>query len=229
MKKSRRFSGYIGAIILLLIVQIPVVPTDAVFQRRYPIPVYKRFNNEIDPLHHEAVPNRDFRRIRAMADELLKSGEQIVELGVPEFPVPNRRRFATARQRFKKALAKFKTDAARQSDEKLTKSFTKLYDSFQELADLVPSVYWGEAPTLFLDCPSDVLAGNRISLNANIVTEDEMTFKWLVKAGKILSGEGTKTIILDTTGLAGQTIAVYVEGSDEYGHTIAASCEVHVR
>ena len=44
---------------------------------------YEEFHRVLHPLEHEALPRKDFQRIRSNAGELVKRGESIVEVGVP--------------------------------------------------------------------------------------------------------------------------------------------------
>ena len=53
-------------------------------------------------------------------------------------------------------------------------------------------------------------------------------FTWTVSAGKIVTGQGTRSIIVDTSGLAGETISVAAEVNDGSGLAAIATCEVHV-
>jgi len=45
---------------------------------------YESFHDVLHPLEHEALPNRDFTRIRSQAPELIRLGRAIVKLGVPK-------------------------------------------------------------------------------------------------------------------------------------------------
>lgn len=80
------------------------------------------------------------------------------------------------------------------------------------------------SPVLFITCPPDKPeAGEQITFSADIALTPKITFDWTVSAGKIIKGQGTRTIIVDTTGLEGQSIKATV--------TLGAhvtTCEVHV-
>jgi len=165
-----------------------------------------------------------------MARELTTRGKAIVKLGVPDAPKPARRKFAETRRKFDRALTAFNSDARKGSDSRLEKSFTAVHDSFEELADLVPTVHpSGPPPTVFVNCPSvQPEAGSKITLTAATPLPEELLFTWVVSGGKIVSGQDTPTITVDTSGLAGQTISVSVEVNDGNGLTASANCKVQI-
>lgn len=62
-------------------------------------------------------------------------------------------------------------------------------------------------PVIYLSCPSKrTPAGEPIELSADIAGTPKITFLWTLTRGKIISGQGTRVIKVDTTGLSGQTI-----------------------
>ena len=81
---------------------------------------------------------------------------------------------------------------------------------------------------IHLECPS------RHSANADLVLTGRATVAtrrgptWTVSAGKIKSGQHTHTLIIDTTGLAGQSIIVSAELADGFGHAVATTCKVAI-
>ena len=82
--------------------------------------------------------------------------------------------------------------------------------------------------TVSVTCPDSVTENAPVTFSANVsggsgnVTP---TYNWTVSAGRIISGQGTTSITVDTAGLAGQTIraTLDVEG---YGVPCPASCSV---
>lgn len=230
MKRSQLLFVLTLAAICILTLGVPYAATSAAVQHGFRIKEYELFHDVLHPLQHEALPQGDFPRIRSVATELVTRGKAIVKLGVPEAPKPQRREFTKALRKFDKALATFKADAKGGSDIRLKKSFTAVHDSFEELADLVPRVYpGGPPPVVVIKCPSgNVEAGSAITLTADTPTDDGLAFLWTVGAAKILTGQGTRTITMDTMGLAGQTISVRVELNDGFGHTANASCLVQI-
>jgi hypothetical protein len=102
---------------------------------------YEEFHDVLHPLQHEALPNGDFKRIRAEANELVKRGEAILKLGVPAgVTEQNVKEFREELKRFGDALAKFKTDADTGTDAQLKESYSAVHDSFEMLAALLPRV-----------------------------------------------------------------------------------------
>jgi hypothetical protein len=98
---------------------------------------YNEFHDVLHPLQHEALPNKDYKTIRARAGELTTLGDAIVKLGVP-VGVKNNVEFEMELKNFIDALAKFKTDATNASDEKLEESYLAVHDSFEMLASMLP-------------------------------------------------------------------------------------------
>jgi hypothetical protein len=77
-------------------------------------------------------------------------------------------------------------------------------------------------PTVNVSCPDRVDVGQPITFTASVSGGDPNvtpTFNWTVSAGTITSGQGTSTITVDTTGLAGRSVTATV---DVGGYT--ASC-----
>jgi hypothetical protein len=196
-------------------------------QHGFQIKEYELFHDVLHPLQHEALPQEDFQRIRSMANELVTRGRAIVKLGVPEARRANRLEFAKTLRKFDGALASFKSDARARNDIRLRKSYIAVHDLFEKLAELVPSVYpMGDPPIASIECPSNKVApGEEVTLSA---LTDGLDFRWTVGAAKILSGQGTRTVTIDTTGLAGQTVMVSVEVNYGNGFVSIATCVVKI-
>ncbi|HKQ52481.1 MAG TPA: hypothetical protein VJT74_08940 [Pyrinomonadaceae bacterium] len=79
--------------------------------------------------------------------------------------------------------------------------------------------------TLSVKCPTDWTPGLPMTITASVspVTDDmDLTYNWEVSAGTIVSGQGTPTITVDTSGQGGNTITatVKVDGlAPECDHT----------
>ena len=100
---------------------------------------YEEFHDVLHPLEHEALPQKDFKRIRAGAGELAKRGEAILKLGVPTgVEEKYTGEFKEELKRFGAALVKFKQDAESGTDEQLKESYSAVHDSFEMLAALLP-------------------------------------------------------------------------------------------
>jgi hypothetical protein len=215
--------------IYLLSVSILYATTNAPIQHRFHIDQYDQFHAILHPLQHEALPQGDFQRIRSMANELVTRGKAIVMLKIPDAPKDDRRKFAKKLKEFDQALVRFKTNAKSGNNTRLRKSYMAVHDSFEKLADLVPSVYpGGDPPILFVSCPSSKVEGSELKLTADIGSDDQFLFSWIVEPAKILSGQGTASIVIDTSGLAGQRLKIIVEANDGSGHVIVASCVIEI-
>lgn len=204
--------------------------SNATPQHGFNVKEYDRFHDVLHPLEHDALPQKDFRRIRSKASELVRLGKAIVKVGAPEgFPTA-RQELSKELKKFDRALVRFKADAKSGTDDQLKVSYSAVHDSFEMLASILPTLYpRGSPPTVSLDCPSGKPeAGSQITITARTSDSGKLLFTWTASAGKIQTGQGTPTITIDTTGLAGQTILVTAEVNDGSGLTTVADCEVQV-
>jgi hypothetical protein len=86
-----------------------------------------------------------------------------------------------------------------------------------------------EPPSLTLNCPQIApVEGERITISVDTVEQPGATFRWEVNVGKIIAGQGTMRIVVDTGGIGGQTMKVAVEMNDGNQHFTMASCDVPV-
>lgn len=100
---------------------------------------YESFHDVLHPLEHEALPQKDFKRIRAKAGELVTLGEAIVKLGVPRgVNEKKHQEFENGLKGFGEALMKFKADAEKGTDDQLKESYSAVHDSFEMLAAMLP-------------------------------------------------------------------------------------------
>ena len=100
---------------------------------------YDEFHEVLHTLQHEALPAKDFQRIRSNGAELLKRGDAIVRLGVPKDMAATRvDAFRRQLKKFKDALGKFRQHSQKGSDEQLEVSFGAVHDSFEMLAGMLP-------------------------------------------------------------------------------------------
>src|SRR5687768_13440377 len=75
---------------------------------------YNVFHDLLHPLEHEAVPAKDFQRIRTNAADLARRGDAIVRVGVPRGTAERYREdFRKELKKFKAALGKLRKDAKR--------------------------------------------------------------------------------------------------------------------
>ena len=112
--------------------------TSAAAQHGFSVPEYERFHDVLHPLEHEALPKKDFKRIRAQANLLVKRGNAIVKLGVPSGTTDDKKEeFAKELNSFREALTRFKADARRGTNDQLKTSYSAVHDTFEMLAALV--------------------------------------------------------------------------------------------
>lgn len=86
-------------------------------------------------------------------------------------------------------------------------------------------------PTIALNCPDTVAAGQSATLTATVTGGDPNvtpTFNWTVTAGTITSGQGTPTITVDTTGLQGSFTATATVGGYDPSCPNTATCDVGI-
>ena len=85
-------------------------------------------------------------------------------------------------------------------------------------------------PNVTMSCPDVQQAGSPITFTASVsggTAGVTPVYNWTVSPGKILSGQGTQTITVDTSGLAGQPISATVEVAG-YNLECRASCQSSV-
>lgn len=100
---------------------------------------YEDFHHVLHPLEHDALPKKDFQRIRTQSSLLVKRGKALVKLGVPKgTSVEHKEDFAKGLTKFNQALGKFRTDARKGTDEQLKTSYSAVHDSFEMLAAMLP-------------------------------------------------------------------------------------------
>lgn len=100
---------------------------------------YNVFHDLLHPLEHEAVPAKDFSRIRSNAAELVRRGKAIVRVGIPGNTAERyREEFRKELAKFRIALNKLSKDAKRGTDAQLENSFSAVHDSFEMLAGMLP-------------------------------------------------------------------------------------------
>jgi hypothetical protein len=100
---------------------------------------YDEFHRVLHPLEHEALPKKDFARIRSKAPELVKLGKTIVGLGVPQGTAEkNVEEFKRELNKFDAALNKLNADAEGGTDDQLKVSYSSVHDSFEVLAAMLP-------------------------------------------------------------------------------------------
>jgi hypothetical protein len=100
---------------------------------------YNQFHEVLHSLQHEALPAKDFKRIRSNAGELMKRGQAIVRVGVPKGTAEKQvADFRRELKKFKEALGKFREHSQKGTDQQLEVSFSAVHDSFEMLAGMLP-------------------------------------------------------------------------------------------
>ncbi|MGI8734693.1 MAG: hypothetical protein ACR2LM_15475 [Pyrinomonadaceae bacterium] len=122
-----------------LLALLLVAAANATTQHGFSVKQYEEFHEVLHPLEHEALPKKDFRRIRAKSSLLVKHGREIVKYGVPAGTTDEQRaEFKRELDKFNRALTKFRADARRGSNNQLKTSYSAVHDSFEMLASMLP-------------------------------------------------------------------------------------------
>jgi hypothetical protein len=131
----------LSALLTLTAILLSSFITLALAAEHFSVKEYEEFHDVLHPLEHEALPQGDFKRIRAQAAELTRRGEAIVKLGVPVgVKEEHAADFRIELKKFEDALLKFKRDAGEGTDAELKESYSAVHDSFEMLAALLPPV-----------------------------------------------------------------------------------------
>jgi hypothetical protein len=86
-------------------------------------------------------------------------------------------------------------------------------------------------PNILISCPDKVTINQPVTFSANVAGGSPnvaQVFQWTVSAGRITSGEGTSSITVDTTGLAGQSIRATLIMPGYQDLNCTASCVVQM-
>jgi len=84
-------------------------------------------------------------------------------------------------------------------------------------------------PIVYLDCPeSPALVNEILTFKAGYVHGFAATTTWSASAGKIVEGQGRRTMKLDTAGLKPGPIEITVERGDWSRHVAVTSCRVQL-
>lgn len=128
-----------SALLCFAIMQLPALAGSAARTTISAVKEYEAFHELLHPLEHDALPGKDFARIRTNAKELVKRGEAIVKLGVPAGTAEkNVTEFRNELKKFSGALKKLSRDAKSGSDQKLADSFSAVHDSYEVLVGMLP-------------------------------------------------------------------------------------------
>lgn len=129
----------IASVLCLSIAQLTPAARSVGAGQHFSVREYDKFHDVLHPLEHEALPNKDFRRIRANAARLVRLGKAMVRLGVPRgMEQGNIAEFRRELRKFNQALNQFSRDARTRNNRKLETSFSAVHDSFEMLAGMLP-------------------------------------------------------------------------------------------
>jgi hypothetical protein len=139
---KRLSMAFIPALLALFI--SPALPssvgaTNLGTQHGFSVKQYETFHDVLHPLEHEALPKKDFRRIRAKSGVLFKHGKEIVKLGVPAGTSEDQKdEFKKELEKFSGALIKFRAHALKGTNSQLRASYSVVHDTFEMLASMLP-------------------------------------------------------------------------------------------
>jgi hypothetical protein len=123
----------------LVLLPATVLNIRANAEEHFSVREYNEFHEVLRPLQHEALPTKDFQRIRANAAELVKRGKAIVQVGLPSgTPAQHHEEFRKELKKFEGALGDFSKHAQDGTDAQLEASFSAVHDSFEMLAGMLP-------------------------------------------------------------------------------------------
>lgn len=136
---NRNHLVFTGSFFALLLSVVLLSPAVAVAQHGFSVKQYEEFHEVLHPLEHEALPKKDFRRIRGKSSLLVRHGREIVKYGVPAGTTKEQQaEFQKELEKFDKALSQFRTHARRGSNSQLKTSYSAVHDSFEMLASMLP-------------------------------------------------------------------------------------------
>lgn len=84
-------------------------------------------------------------------------------------------------------------------------------------------------PSVNISCPDRVIPGQPVTFGAALTGGSgnvTPVYNWTVSAGKIIEGQGTNSIKVDTTGLAGQSVTATLSMGG-YDSDCSATCSLH--
>jgi len=85
-------------------------------------------------------------------------------------------------------------------------------------------------PIVILSCSLDsVTAGETIVVRADANVNARRGYAWVVSTGKIVSGQRTDRVTIDTSSVKEGPLIVTAEFNDGFGHTMTASCELRIK
>lgn len=85
-------------------------------------------------------------------------------------------------------------------------------------------------PSILISCPDKINPNQPVTFSATVAggSPGAHVYNWTVTAGKIISGEGTSTITVDTNGLAGQSVRATLTMGGYNTLNCTATCIVQI-
>jgi hypothetical protein len=111
--------------------------TSVAAQHEFSLKAYHEFHDVLHPLEHEALPRKDFKRIRAKSGLLVKRGRAITKGGAPysmSQAQEQKRAFTKELKRFDIALSRFSSASRRGTNQQLRTAYSAVHDSYEMLA-----------------------------------------------------------------------------------------------
>ena len=134
-----RLITQVSILFCLLLLSATIVSNRADAEDHFSVKEYNQFHDVLHPLEHEALPKKDFQRIRTNAAELVKRGKAIVQVGLPSgTPAQHHEEFRKELKKFAGALGDFGKHAQDGTDAQLEASFSAVHDSFEMLVGMLP-------------------------------------------------------------------------------------------
>ena len=129
----------VSILFCLLLLSATIVSNRVDAEDHFSVKEYNQFHDVLHPLEHEALPKKDFQRIRTNAAELVKRGKAIVQVGLPSgTPAQHHEEFRKELKKFAGALGEFEKHAQEGTDAQLEASFSAVHDSFEMLVGMLP-------------------------------------------------------------------------------------------
>ena len=139
MKQFRVVYNFVLIAVLSATIFFTPVRSSSAAQHGFSVKEYEEFHDVLHPLEHDALPKKDYPRIRSNAGQLVKRGRAIVKVGVPAGTTEEQKaEFEKELMKFSDALKKFQHDARRGKNAQLKTSYSAVHDSFEMLASMLP-------------------------------------------------------------------------------------------
>jgi hypothetical protein len=104
----------------------------------------------------------------------------------------------------------------------------KCQDFYEPLESFV-GIFQGHVPVISFGCPTAVTEGQQIVVQGFSNFASRRGFEWTISEGKIVAGQHTTRITIDTNGVISKSINIQAEMQDhDLGHVVFCSCDVEL-